>query len=126
MKNALAFAAVAETLTGLGLVVYPLFVVRLLFGAEITGAAIAVSRIAGVSLIALGQACWPGRVRSPGLFGMLIYSSLVALYFIGLGVAGECVGKLLWPAAAVHVVLTIFLAREWVKERRTLAPKTLH
>ena len=50
------------------------------------------------------------RVRSAGLFGMLIYSSLVALYFIGLGVAGECVGKLLWPAAVVHVILTIFLA----------------
>ena len=55
---------------------------------------------------------------------MLIYSSLVALYFIGLGVAGECVGKLLWPAAVVHVILTIFLAREWVKERRMPAPKT--
>ena len=62
----------------------------------------------------------------PGLFGMLIYSSLVALYFIGLGVAGECVGKLLWPAAAVHVILTIFLAREWAKEQRTPAPKTSH
>ena len=119
MKNALAFAAVAETLTGLALVFYPPIVVRLLFGAEITGAAIAVSRIAGVSLIALGLACWPGRVRSAGLFGMLIYSSLVALYFIGLGVAGECVGKLLWPAAVLHVILTIFLAPEWVKERRT-------
>jgi hypothetical protein len=55
---------------------------------------------------------------------MLIYSSFVALYFVGLGMAGECVGKLLWPAAVVHMILTIFLAREWVKERRTPAPKT--
>jgi hypothetical protein len=126
MKNVLAFAAVAEATTGLLLLLSPSMVVRLLFGAEINGAAIAVSRIAGVSLIALGLACWPGRVRSGGLFGMLIYSSLVGLYFIGLGVAGECVGKLLWLAAAVHVILTILLAREWVKERRALAPKTPH
>ena len=116
MRNVLAFAAAAEAITGLLLLLSPSIVVRLLFGAEITGAAIVVSRIAGVSLIALGLACWPG-VRSRALFGMLIYSSLVALYFIGLGLAGESVGKLLWPAAAVHVILTIFLAREWVKER---------
>jgi hypothetical protein len=124
MKSVLAFAALAEAATGLLLLLSPSIVVRLLFGAEITGTAIAVSRIAGVSLIALGLACWPSGVRSAGLFGMLIYSSCVALYFIGLGVAGDSVGKLLWPVAVVHVILTIFLAREWVKERRTSVPKT--
>jgi hypothetical protein len=123
MKNALRFAAVAEATTGLLLLLWPSIAVLLLFGAEISGAAIAVSRIAGVSLVALGLACRPG-VPSPGLLGMLIYSSLVALYFIGIGLAGESVGKLLWPAAVVHVVLTIFLAREWIKERRTPTPKT--
>ena len=126
MKNALAFAAVAEATTGLLLLLSPSIVVLLLFNAEISGAAIAVSRIAGVSLVALGLACWPCHVRSGGLFGMLIYSSLVALYFIGLGLAGESVGKLLWPAAVVHVILTIFLAQEWVKERRMPSPKTPH
>ncbi|MGA7904981.1 MAG: hypothetical protein WCA06_20310 [Terrimicrobiaceae bacterium] len=126
MKSLLAFAAAAEAATGFVVLVYPPIVVRLLFGTEIAGAGVLMSRIAGVSLVALGLACWPCRVRSAGLFGMLIYSSLVALYFIGLGVAGECVGKLLWPAAVVHVILTIFLAREWVKERRMPAPKTPH
>ena len=65
MKNVLAFAAAAEAITGLLLLLSPSIVVRLLFGAEITGAAIVVSRIAGVSLVALGLACWPG-VRSRG------------------------------------------------------------
>ena len=69
----------AETVTGLVLLVYPPIVVRLLFGAEITGAGIAVSRIAGISLITLGLACWPGNLASRALFGMLIYSSSVAL-----------------------------------------------
>jgi hypothetical protein len=124
MKSVLAFAAVAEAATGLILLVYPSMVVRLLFAAEMTGPSIVISRIAGVSLIALGLACWPG-VRSRALFGMLIYSSFVALYFIGLGVAGESVGKLLWPAAAVHVILSIFLVREWVRERRTPAPEAI-
>ena len=48
MKNALAFAAVAETLTGLALLVYPPIVVRLLFNADISGSGIVVSRTAGI------------------------------------------------------------------------------
>jgi hypothetical protein len=66
MKNVLALAAVAEAATGLALLVFPPIVVRLLFGAEITDAGVVMSRIAGVCLVALGLACWPG-VRSHGL-----------------------------------------------------------
>jgi hypothetical protein len=43
------------------LLVYPLIVVHLLFGAEIAGTGLAVCRFAGIALIALGLACWPGR-----------------------------------------------------------------
>ena len=59
MKSLLAFAALAEAATGFVVLVYPPIVVRLLFGTEIAGAGVLVSRIAGVSLVALGLACWP-------------------------------------------------------------------
>ena len=64
MKKVLALAAAAEAGLGLVLVVYPPIVVRLLLDADIAGAGIVVSRVAGIALIALGVACWPGPPRS--------------------------------------------------------------
>lgn len=117
MTKLLAIAAVGEAGTGLILLVYPPIVVRLLFAAEIAGAGVVMSRIAGISLIALGIACWPGRGAKWTLRGMLTYSILVTLYLIYLGVGGQRTGKLFWPAVAVHAVLTILLTGAWFNER---------
>src|SRR6516225_8827894 len=124
MKKLLAIAAVGEASTGFVLLVYPPIVVRLLFAAEIAGAGVVMSRIAGISLIALGMACWPGRGAKWALCGMLTYSLLATLYLIHLGLGGQWTGKLLWPAVAVHVVLTILLARAWFIKRKTPEVKT--
>ena len=67
MKNALTFAAVAEAATGLALLIAPSLVVQLLLGEQLTGVAIPVARVAGIALIGLAIACWPG----PPLVGML-------------------------------------------------------
>ena len=115
MKRALVFAAVGEAATGLALLIVPSIVVRLLLGAEPAGLAIPIARVAGIAIMALGLACWPG----PPLLGMLTYSTLVALYFLYLGTAGDWVGPLLWPALALHVVLTLLLARSWLARRIT-------
>jgi hypothetical protein len=119
MKKLLALAAAGEAGVGLVLLIYPSIVVRLLFAAEIAGAGVVMSRIAGISLIALGIACWPARVAIWAPCGMLTYSLLATLYLIYLGLGGQWVGKLLWPAVAVHVVLAILLARAWFTERKT-------
>jgi hypothetical protein len=77
IKKLLAVAVAGEAATGLALVIYPALVVRLLFGAEISGAGAVMSRIAGISLIALGLACLPNRDAvslTPSLSGMLSYS----------------------------------------------------
>ncbi len=110
MKKALIFAAVAEAATGLALLIVPSLVGQLLLGAGFTGVAIAVARVAGLGLIGLGIACWPG----PPLFGMLTYSSLVALYLAYLGIADGLAGVFLWPAVALHAVLSILLGRAWL------------
>ena len=73
MKWVLIFAAVGETATGVALLVVPSIVGQLLLGAELTGVAATVARVAGIALIALGIACWPGTPRA----GMLIYSAAV-------------------------------------------------
>jgi hypothetical protein len=119
MNYLLAIAAMAEAATGLVLLVDPPMLIHLLFGAEIAGAGVVMSRIAGISLVGLGVACWPGGATWP-LCGMLTYSSLASLYLLYLGLAGEWVGKLLWPAVVAHAVLTILLAGAWFKERKRL------
>jgi hypothetical protein len=111
MKKLLALAAVLEAATGLALIVAPSLTGRLLLGAEGTGVAIPVARVLGIALIALGVACWPG----PALLGMLTYGALVTLYLAYLGVIGEWLGPLLWPAVVLHAVLTLLLARAWCK-----------
>jgi len=123
MKKVLALAATSEAAMGLVLLVYPPIVVRLLFGSEIAGAGVVISRIAGISLVALGLACWPGSDGDSGLTralrGMLCYSLLATLFLAYLGIGGEWVGILLWPAVALHVMLTFLLAGSWLKDQQT-------
>jgi hypothetical protein len=115
MKKVLVVAAIAEAVTGLALMVMPSLLGRLLLGEELAGVAIPVARVAGIALIALGIACWPG----PPLVGMLIYSAAVTLYLAYLGFAGGFAGAFLWPAVALHAVLSILLGRAWIsKEAR--------
>lgn len=118
MNKPLAFAALAEAATGVALIVVPSLVARVLLGTELTGVAIPVGRVAGISLLSLAIACWTGKQPShAALGGMAIYSLLVTLYLLYLGIRGEFVGPLLWPAAALHAVLTLLLARAWFRER---------
>jgi len=61
MKRFLTLTAIIEAATGLALIAVPAIVVRLLLGAEISGASIPLGRVAGAALLALGVACWLAR-----------------------------------------------------------------
>jgi hypothetical protein len=107
MKWALVLAAGGEAATGTALLIVPSLVGRLLLGGELTGVAVPVARVAGIALVALAVACWPGTP----LVGMLIYSAAVALYLGYIGFASGVIGILLWPAVVVHAILTVLLTR---------------
>jgi hypothetical protein len=115
MKRVLIFAAVGEAGTGLALLFVPSLVGRLLLGEELTGTAMPVARVAGIALIALGVACWPGPPR----VGMLTYSAAVTLYLAYVGFTGGSTGVLLWPAVVLHVILTAFLTRASTSDKET-------
>ena len=118
MNRPLAFAAVAEVATGAALIVVPSLVARLLLGTELSGVALAVGRVAGISLLSLGMACWPGKEPTrAALCGMATYGLLVTLYLLCLGIRGDWVGPLLWPAVAFHAVLALLLVRTWFGAR---------
>jgi len=123
-KVLLAVASTLEGLTGAALIIAP-SMVRFLFGREISGSALAIARIGGFGLLALGVACWP-RVEAtlPALRAMLAYNCLVTSCLFYLWIGGVFVGRLLIPAIAVHAVLTVLLARAWLKYQPGGAAKT--
>jgi hypothetical protein len=120
-RSVLGIAAAVETITGLLLIVVPHLLAKLLLGAEVTGVAVVIGRVAGIALLSLGVGCWLGRQEATGgwaLAAMLLYNVLVTLYLAWVGLGGEFVGVLLWPAVVVHAVLTVLLGLAWSKNHR--------
>jgi hypothetical protein len=115
MKRVLVLAAVSEAATGVALLMVPSLVGQLLFGVELTGIAMTVARVAGIALIALGVACWPGTP----LVGMLTYNAAVTLYLAYVGFTGGLSGLLLWPVVVLHAILTALLTRASTRDKET-------
>ena len=111
IRRVLILAALGESLTGLALLLVPSLVGQLLLGERFTGVTVAVARVAGIALIALSIACWPG----PRAVGMLFYVAGVALYLTYVGLADGLTGILLWPAIVLHLGLTAFLIQACIK-----------
>jgi hypothetical protein len=119
-RSVLGIAAAVEAVTGLLLIVVPHLLAKLLLGAEVTGVAVVIGRVAGIALLSLGIGCWFGRQEATGgwaLAAMLLYNVLVTLYLAWVGLGAEFVGVLLWPAVVVHAVLTVLLSFAWSKSR---------
>ena len=116
MNRVLSFTSVGEAATGLLLIVYPPIAVRLLFGAEISGAGVIMCRIAGIALIGLGVACWSSNSAFKPINRMLAYGMLAMLYLGYIGVHGEFAGALLWPAVVADLILTVLLGNAWLRQ----------
>ncbi len=113
-NRVLALAAVVEIATGIAMLVAPSFLGQLLLGGPLDGIAIKTAGVAGIALIALGIACWPG----PALAGMLAYSAGITLYLGYLGLSGGATGAFLWAAVVFHFALSFLLALSWGDAKR--------
>ena len=125
LPRLLAATAFTEAATGIALMVVPSIVGRLLLDEGLSGAGLAVGRVAGVALLALGVGSWTGRHsegRSAALAAMLTYNALAAPYLAYLAIDGALDGLLLWPAVAVHAALGLLLARAWFS-RQPVSPR---
>jgi hypothetical protein len=115
----IAVAAAIEVAAGLILIVSPPLVARLMLNADLNAAGEAIGRVAGFGLLGLGLAGWPASAQADGksaaVRGLLAYNVLGAIFFIYLGIQGTLVGMLLWPAAILHAVLAILLARVFLR-----------
>jgi uncharacterized membrane protein YdjX (TVP38/TMEM64 family) len=114
MKRFLTLTAIIESATGLALIAVPAIVVRLLLGAEISGASIPLGRVAGAALLALGVACWLARDDTQSraarglVVAMLIYNivATAVLAFAGIGLGLH--GVVLWPAVVLHAAMGVW------------------
>lgn len=118
MSRLLLVTSIAEAATGVALIVVPFLVGRLLVGQEFSGVAAVVARLAGIALVALGIACLPGGDAARALRGMFAYNALAAVFLLYLGIRGDWVGPVLWPAVALHAVIASLLGRGWLVNLR--------
>ncbi len=113
MKRLLIVTAVIELGAGLALLGLPSATVALLLGSPLDApAAVALGRLAGAALFALGIACWLAHYDAESCTAGGLVSAMV-LYNLGavviLGVAGiqlRPVGIALWPAVGLHTAMT--------------------
>lgn len=115
MKALTVVTAIIEVGAGLALLGFPSAVAMLLLGTPLeTPAALAVARVAGAGLLALGVACWLARgdTQSPaarGLVGaMLLYNAAAVAVFAHAGIGLGLHGALLWPAVFLHAAMALW------------------
>jgi hypothetical protein len=117
MNRLLALTALIEAVTGLALLVVPDVVVRLLLGAEISGAAIPLGHVAGVALLALGVACWlagddtKSRAGKGLVVAMLVYNAGAVIILGAAGIQLPTAGIALWPAVVLHAIMAVWCVR---------------
>ncbi len=115
-RRPLLFAtAIAETATGLALLIFPALPLQLLIGATQLGPEVdLVSRVAGAALLAIGIASWLARADgdSPAqqglLTGVLIYDGAAAALLAYAGLILKLDGIALWPAVVLHAALAVW------------------
>lgn len=119
-KTLSASLSLGEVAAGLLLLAVPALAARALFGAPVAGAGVLMTRFAGIALLGLGVACWPGETTRQAAYGWLTYGLLTMVYLIIVGV-GSDVGILLWPAVVLHFAMSLLLVWTLSKPKRLSA-----
>ena len=117
MRWATTAAAVEAAATSLILLLSPALFGRLILGAELSEPGQALGRLTGIVLLGFALTCWPKPATKP-ILAMFVYNLLATLYLGYLGIEGASVGMLLWPAVALHLLLTALLAANHLAVKR--------
>jgi hypothetical protein len=98
-----------EALVGLSLLVLPAMVVSLLVGQQLAEpAGVAIARVAGVALLALGISCWLARndIQSRAARGLvvalLLYDVSIVLILLSARFRAGLSGIGIWPTVVLH------------------------
>ncbi len=115
-------SAAIEIVTGIGMLVAPAFLIGLLLGNGLGPIGIAVTRVLGIGLFSLGIAGWDSQEQAQGAAlgprtGLVVYNIAATAMFVYLGTTGAMNGLLLWPAAALHLVISLLMLGAIIRHR---------
>jgi len=115
--------ALVEVVAGLALLAVPSVVISLLFGVgQASPEALAIGRLGGAGLLAIGVACWIAHrdTGSPSrralVFGALVYNVGAVAVLAYAGSILAMAGVLLWPAVVLHAGLAAWCL-VWLAQR---------
>jgi len=116
-------SAAIEILTGVTMLIVPALVIGLLLGEGLGPTGVAVTRILGVGLLSLGIAGWNSQEQAQGAAlgpqtGLLVYNIGATAIFVFLGTTGAMNGLLLWPAAGLHLVISLLMLGAIIRHRQ--------
>ena len=110
-------AAIEAAVTSIVLLLSPVLFGWLILGAELSEPGQALGRLAGIALLGFALTSYPAPAARSITSAMLAYNLLATIYLCYLGIVGKLVGMLLWPAAALHLLLTVLLAADRLASR---------
>ena len=108
-------SSILEASTGFALLVAPRFVIELLLGGTLDPVGVAVTRVLGIALVAVGAAGWESPNGGPShasRVGLCIYNLGAAIVLATAATIAGLHGVLLWPVAGVHALFGIGIV--WV------------
>ena len=115
MKILLAVTAVIEVGAGGALMCFSSATVALLLGSGLdTSTVVALGRLAGAALFALGVACSLAQYDAQscaarGLVSAMVLYNLGAVVILGTaGIRSRPVGVALWPVVVLHAIMTVW------------------
>jgi hypothetical protein len=107
--------ALVEAGAGAALAASPSAAAAFVFGSPLsTAEGVAVGRIAGAALFALGAACWLSRDDAESrsatglLRAMLLYNGAAAAVLAHAGIVSGLFGLALWPGLILHATLSVW------------------
>jgi hypothetical protein len=127
MKYLLTLSAVIEAGAGLALLGFPSETAALLLGSGLDApAAVALGRLAGAALCALGVACWLAhRGVQSGVITAMSFYNVGAVVILGVaGVELRPVGAALWPAVVLHAAMAVWCVASLVRKLAKTTEKT--
>jgi hypothetical protein len=115
MKQLLVVTAAIEAGAGLALLIFPSATATLLLGSQLDSPpSMALVRVVGAILLALGVACWfaGSDVQKPCArrvaIVMTVYNPGAMAVLVAIGMSAPKVGLLLWPAVALHAAMGVW------------------
>lgn len=125
-KPLLTVSAVMELGAGAALAVAPSVTVSILFGTQFDSpTGLAVARLLGAALIAVGIACWlahddeGSRAARGVVVAMTVYNVAAAAVLASAGMTAGANGRLVWIAVIVHVAMTVWCVAYLLRTRKT-------